>query len=647
MSLPTIPLEPAAVIEYLARGPGSEEQRGHEIAVRIVSLAKVARAAVPGLAQLVVAAIASSKREFVNNLAKGLVKHLLDVCRRDDEADDSGDDNALGEIGALELDDVPVGANDPLADTDRENDEVDALEESWAAEEARALSELLLCIFGRLRAESTFDVVVKRVFECTPSQAKIASLCTLLDPTGSHDVMPKPHHFDRVQAIVDDADLDDELCRPLRDLLRRRELGWPVPETRAHSPVPPLSTAGDGFFLNRLWGAQPSPSNATVTFSGLIEPDVRYAFLTTYLLNLDWVVASFAPGTRMTVARNWNREKEKAGIFQCGPNVQILHPPMGERGIFHAQLCVFSYADHVRVVISSCNLVPEEWLFVNQQIWFQDFPRLAGTARPHSKRGRLFKLHLKDMIQQCGANAEFLNDFDFSNAAGYLVGSVAGQHPAARLGGGDVAYGVWGLRNALRDLPVDQLHPSDEIVYQASSIGGLWAGWIQRFMEACSPPDQPLQESQLRIVYPTEKAANAPGVRGQEMIDLLESNWKKPGFPQHAMRQIVINDGARRHTVLHSKIMMRCARATDNGPGTQRWVYIGSHNLSQGAWGNIKRSGRGEVLELRNYELGIVLYNQPDEPRAPWEAAVPFQMPPPLYGPSDMPFISPDWTVKA
>ena len=36
------------------------------------------------------------------------------------------------------------------------------------------------------------------------------------------------------------------------------------------------------------------------------------------------------------------------------------------------------------------------------------------------------------------------------------------------------------------------------------------------------------------------------------------------------------------------------------------WVYVGSHNFTQSAWGTLSGSGFNPVLNVTNYELGVV-----------------------------------------
>ncbi|KCV69648.1 hypothetical protein H696_04064 [Fonticula alba] len=79
---------------------------------------------------------------------------------------------------------------------------------------------------------------------------------------------------------------------------------------------------------------------------------------------------------------------------------------------------------------------------------------------------------------------------------------------------------------------------------------------------------------------------------------------------------------------------------TDVHPGpvvsSSLWLYVGSHNFTQSAWGACSTSKvTGEVLSTRivNYELGVLLAGGPALDRA-----LPYESPAPKYDPQDTPW---------
>ncbi|KAJ7907571.1 hypothetical protein B0H13DRAFT_691553 [Mycena leptocephala] len=66
------------------------------------------------------------------------------------------------------------------------------------------------------------------------------------------------------------------------------------------------------------------------------------------------------------------------------------------------------------------------------------------------------------------------------------------------------------------------------------------------------------------------------------------------------------------------------------------WLYVGSHNFTPSAWGTLSGSGFSPVLNVTNYELGVVLRLETPEDAA---AAVAWERPARRYGRGDLPWI--------
>ncbi|TRM65778.1 tyrosyl-DNA phosphodiesterase-domain-containing protein [Schizophyllum amplum] len=66
------------------------------------------------------------------------------------------------------------------------------------------------------------------------------------------------------------------------------------------------------------------------------------------------------------------------------------------------------------------------------------------------------------------------------------------------------------------------------------------------------------------------------------------------------------------------------------------WVYVGSHNFTQSAWGTLSGSGFNPVLNITNYELGVVF---PIKDEAALRGVEVWERPPRRYGKEDDPWI--------
>ncbi|KAJ7292235.1 tyrosyl-DNA phosphodiesterase-domain-containing protein [Mycena rebaudengoi] len=71
-------------------------------------------------------------------------------------------------------------------------------------------------------------------------------------------------------------------------------------------------------------------------------------------------------------------------------------------------------------------------------------------------------------------------------------------------------------------------------------------------------------------------------------------------------------------------------------PKPYGWAYVGSHNFTPSAWGTLSGSGFNPVVNVTNYELGVVI---PLATRVEADAAVAWERPARKYGSKDVPWI--------
>lgn len=112
----------------------------------------------------------------------------------------------------------------------------------------------------------------------------------------------------------------------------------------------------------------------------------------------------------------------------------------------HPKLIVLQREDNIRVIITSANLVPKQWHFVTNTVWWQDFPRLStpdsislftqstegevnqGTRSDFAAQLAKFMATLiADVPNQAYWIME-LTKYDFRGAVGHLVASIPGIH---------------------------------------------------------------------------------------------------------------------------------------------------------------------------------------------------------------------------
>jgi hypothetical protein len=223
------------------------------------------------------------------------------------------------------------------------------------------------------------------------------------------------------------------------------------------------------FCLNQLEFMEPnSGKNAgTVSLKDLLIPvdDLLGIFCATFTADILWFLSSckVPKSLPVTIAchnseRCWSRcnDQRWSRPYADWPNLTVVYPPFpdtiafakGKRqgvGCHHPKILLLHRRDIMRVIITSANLGPNQWLHVTNTVWWQDFPRrstqdylsLFSPAIPGSKNivNGDFAAQLAGFLATLivGVPAETrwiaeLAHYDFRKAAGYLVASVPGMH---------------------------------------------------------------------------------------------------------------------------------------------------------------------------------------------------------------------------
>lgn len=171
--------------------------------------------------------------------------------------------------------------------------------------------------------------------------------------------------------------------------------------------------------------------------------------------------------------------------------------------------------------------------------------------------------------------------------------------------------GLPGLAQAIRDLKLDDVDKI-ELDYAASSLGAVNDSLLQRiFLAACGETYTANTEitqvrNNIRIYFPTHETVNK-SVGGPDcggIISLPRQYYHSTTFPKECLRDY---DSTRQGMLSHNKLLFARGRKKDGRPFA--WVYIGSANLSDSAWGGQKvlKSGSLGSLNIRNWECGVVM----------------------------------------
>lgn len=214
----------------------------------------------------------------------------------------------------------------------------------------------------------------------------------------------------------------------------------------------------------------------------------------------------------------------------------------------------------------------------------------------------------------------------------------------------DHPTGLPGLAQAIRDLKFDNVR-NLELDYAASSLGAINNALLHRIHLAAqgksfdaSTTDKNVRE-RFRVYFPSDQTVKqshgGPDCGG--IISLTKKYYNAPTFPRECLRDY---DSTRRGMLSHNKLLFARGCKDDGKPFA--WVYVGSANISESAWGGQKvlKSGKMGSLNIRNWECGIIMPVQSEKlevsrlvagevpPMSVFEGTieVPFQFPASQYG---------------
>tara|TARA_R110002003_G_scaffold61_2_gene5520 strand:- start:27813 stop:28490 length:678 start_codon:yes stop_codon:yes gene_type:complete len=171
--------------------------------------------------------------------------------------------------------------------------------------------------------------------------------------------------------------------------------------------------------------------------------------------------------------------------------------------------------------------------------------------------------------------------------------------------------GLSGLTQAVRNLQLGDVEDL-QLDYAASSLGAINDNLLQRiYLAACGEPLTSSTASSnvrnhVRIYFPTDetvqKSIGGPDCGG--IISLTRQYYNAAGFPRDCLRNY---DSTRRGMLSHNKLLF--ARGIKKNGTPFAWVYIGSANISESAWGGqrVLKSGQMGSLSIRNWECGVVV----------------------------------------
>jgi hypothetical protein len=399
--------------------------------------------------------------------------------------------------------------------------------------------------------------------------------------------------------------------------------------TTSHEPV--LLEFPQGV-VKRTW-AKGYPRNDDIKIEEVLrKSELNTAVLSSFMWDPEWIFRKIDTArTNMVLVMQAKTDREREqhhrdAAEQEFRNLRLCFPPLeGAFTCMHSKLMLLFYSESLRIVVPTANLTEYDWGetgVMENSVFLIDLPRRKnrdqGTKEELSRFGSELMYFLERMGLQESVRSGVLN-FDFSNTAHLaFVHSVFGPHYDNDLS----RTGYPGLSRALGHLGL-KTQDSLELDIVSSSIGSLTDLTINNIYEAARGSDvissnreklkapNAKTKSKVRVFFPTHDTVSLSrgGCDSAGTICLQEKYYNKIDFPRSIFRDY---RSTRQGLLSHNKLIFARgfkSMSTDIHTETVAWMYIGSANLSESAWGRLVQDRRRKVPKLtcNNWECGVVL----------------------------------------
>ncbi|WOL01797.1 hypothetical protein Cni_G10514 [Canna indica] len=225
---------------------------------------------------------------------------------------------------------------------------------------------------------------------------------------------------------------------------------------------------GRTFSLNCLKPMGPSTSDR---FNGVTLPELLHpmknlvrVFIATFTCDVSWFLSNCQVPNHLPVTiachnseRCWSASRDSRTVAPNVnfPNLLLVYPPFPDEIAFgkdrnkqgvachYPKLIILQRNESLRVIVTSANLVPKQWDYITNTVWWQDFP--CRTTPDYSAFfGGIEVLKTDFAAQLAGFVASLLIDvpneahwinelakYDFRQAACHLVASLPGIHTSS------------------------------------------------------------------------------------------------------------------------------------------------------------------------------------------------------------------------
>ena len=295
------------------------------------------------------------------------------------------------------------------------------------------------------------------------------------------------------------------------------------------------------------------------------------------------------------------------------PNIKLCKVELPPYGTHHTKMMLLHYYGALRVIISTANLVPQDWDKKSQGFYMSPL-FIIGDKRIIDNQSK-FKCDLLQYLhaykkKDLNKWIEIIEHANISLANNIrLVASVPGRHSGQSLS----SWGHMKLRKVLSAeiKPIDHSWP---IVGQFSSIGSLGLSddkWLcSEWLTSLSASNQKKlcrsssKKTPIKLIFPSvdDVRCSLEGYPAGASLPYSSTNAKKQKWLVSYFHRWRAEHIGRTHASPHIKTYMRISPYDTNV--RVAWFLMTSANLSKAAWGVLEK--KSTQLALRSYELGVL-----------------------------------------
>ncbi|KAG8161829.1 hypothetical protein KVR01_008816 [Diaporthe batatas] len=375
-----------------------------------------------------------------------------------------------------------------------------------------------------------------------------------------------------------------------------------------------------------------------ITLEEVLQSDsLELAVLSSFQWDEEWLMKKLnLRKTKVLLIAYAPDEDEKAKMRNNVPQdvIRFCFPPMMDHGCMHSKLMLLKYPRYLRIVIPTGNLVPYDWGesgVMENMVFLIDLPRIDSPARVAANALTHFGAELQFFLERQGVDGKMVNslrNYDFSETSRYgFIHTIGGSHPNIDTW---ARTGYCGLGSTVKTLGLGS-DESVEVDYICSSIGAVNSDLMAALYNACkgdsgmmeyeartgrrkknkdaSPGvNQPAFKEHMRVYFPSRDTVRTSrgGMNSAGTICFQPRWWDSKSFPREVLRD---SKNVQAGLLSHSKLFF-VRRPASGDEGTRGgWAYLGSHNLSESAWGRlVKDRNTGQPkLNCRNWEAGVLI----------------------------------------